>query len=83
MGSGVQGECAINLAVAGDVVGFLHVPVEALVVIVIPEAALCAAIPWQGTQHLTTARKLVEGKLAFEHWVIFKDDPDIINGGFG
>ena len=80
---GMEGEGPVNLAVAGDVVDLFHVPVEAVVVIVIPEAALGGGVPGERIQHLTTARKLVEGKLALEQRVILKNNPDIINGGLG
>ena len=79
----MQGKRPVNLAVAGDVVVALHVPIEALVVVVIPKAAARPGVPWQGPQNLTTARKLVEGKLAFEEGVMLQDNPHIVNGGLG
>ena len=36
-----------------------------------------------GPQDLTTARKLVEGKLPFEEGVMLQDNPHIVNGGLG
>ena len=74
----MQGEGPVNLAVAGDVVVAFHVPVEALVVVVIPKAALRAAVPGESPQDLTTARKLVEGKLAFEERVMLQDYPCLL-----
>ena len=65
VGGGVEGEGPVNLPVAGDVVVSLHVPIKALIVIVIPEAADRAGVPWEGPQDLTPARKAVEGKAAF------------------
>ena len=59
VGGGMEGEGTVNLAVAGDVVVSLHIPVKSLVVVIVPQAALRAVIPRQGTKHLTTAGKLV------------------------
>ena len=65
VGGGVEGEGPVNLPVAGDMVIAFHVPIHPLIVIVIPEAADRAGVPWEGPQDLTPARKAVEGKAAF------------------
>ena len=70
MGVGVQGEGPVNLAIASDVVVALHVPVEALVVVVVPKAAARPGVPWQGPQDFAAPRKLVDGKLAFKEGVM-------------
>ena len=42
VGGGMEGEGTVNLAVAGDVVVSLHIPVKSLVVVIVPQAALRA-----------------------------------------
>ena len=82
VGVGVEGKSPIHFAVAGNLIHTLKVPVEPLVVVIIPQAAFFPFIPRQGAEHLTTAGKLVKCKLAFKQGVVLQDNTHIVDGGF-
>ena len=79
----MQGKRPVNFAIARYVMVALQIPIEALVIVIIPEAALCPAVPGDCAQNLTPPSKLVDGKLAFEKRVMLQNDPHVVDGGLG
>ena len=76
----VQGQSAVDFAIAGNLVDFLEVPVEALIVVVCPPPSFVKRAPRQVSQHFAATGELVQREFAPEVRVIFEDEPDVVDG---
>ena len=78
MAVAVQAECTVYSGRAGDLVHFLEIPVQTLIVVVLPRPALAARVPRHDTKDLTAPGELVEREPSFELRVILEDEPDVV-----
>ena len=78
----MQGQRTVNFAVAGDFVHLLEVPVQAGVIVICPPPSFVKRAPRQVSQHFAATGELVQREFAPEVRVIFKDEPDVVDGSF-
>ena len=76
----VQGQSTGDFAVAGNLVDLLEVPVEAGIVVICPPPSFVKRAPRQVSQHFAASGELVQREFAPEVRVIFKDEPDVVDG---
>ena len=76
----VERESAVNLAVAGNLIDLLKVPVEALIVVICPCPPLLKGTPRQVAQHLPAPGELVQRELAAQVRVVLQNQPDVVDG---